>query len=153
MNIKILQVGKTRILAFQEIIEDYLKRTKRFCKISIDEVKECNHPGASIQKKDESDLILKKIKPEDYVILLDETGKKYSSNAFALKITSLQNKNIKDCIFVTGGAYGFSEALYERAQEKMALSDMTFTHQMVRIIFAEQLYRAFTIINKMPYHH
>jgi|CXWJ01.1.fsa_nt_gi 23S rRNA (pseudouridine1915-N3)-methyltransferase len=153
MHIKIIGVGKTRKNDFISLLIDYERRIGRFCPISFTEIKDSDNPEPELQQKAEGEKILSALKPSDYLVLLDEKGKNFTSTGFAQKIESLQGKNIKNCVFVMGGAYGFGKAVYERANEKIALSQMTFTHQMVRVIFMEQLYRAFTIINKMPYHH
>ncbi len=104
-------------------------------------------------KDKEGELILKKIIPGDYVILLDDKGKEFTSTQFAAYLEGLFNQSLKNICFVAGGAYGFSDELYKRANAKLSLSKMTFSHQIVRAIFSEQLYRAFTIINNEPYHH
>ncbi|MBK7854500.1 MAG: 23S rRNA (pseudouridine(1915)-N(3))-methyltransferase RlmH [Bacteroidetes bacterium] len=153
MHIKIIWVGKARKNDFTELLADYERRIGRFCSISLTEIKDSNSPEPELQRKTEGEKILSALKPEDYLVLLDEKGKNFTSEGFAAKIQSIQGKNIKSCVFVMGGAYGFSKTVYERADEQIALSQMTFTHQMVRLIFIEQLYRAFSIINKMPYHH
>lgn len=153
MHIKIIWVGKAKKNDFTELLNDYERRIERFCSISFTEIKDSNSPKPELQRKAEGEKILLTLKPEDYLILLDEKGKNFTSEGFAQKIESLQGKNIKNCVFALGGAYGFSQAVYAKANEQIALSHMTFTHQMVRLIFIEQLYRAFTIINKMPYHH
>ena len=101
----------------------------------------------------EGEQIIKLLEKGDYVILLDETGKEFTSKEFAGYINKKQVANVKHLVFILGGAYGFSDELYQLANEKMSLSKMTFPHQMVRYIFLEQLYRAFTIINNEPYHH
>ncbi len=107
----------------------------------------------SKMKEKEGEAILKKINPGDYLILLDDKGKEFSSTQFASYLEGLFNQSLKNIVFVVGGAYGFSEAVYKRANAKLSLSKMTFSHQIIRVIFYEQLYRAFTIINKEPYHH
>jgi 23S rRNA (pseudouridine1915-N3)-methyltransferase len=104
-------------------------------------------------KTKEGELLLKKISITDYVILLDDKGKEFDSPQFAAWLENLFNQSLKNICFVAGGAYGFSDALYKRANAKLSLSKMTFSHQIVRPVFMEQLYRAFTIINKEPYHH
>ena len=104
-------------------------------------------------KDKEGELILKKIIPGDYVILLDDKGKEFTSTQFAAYLEGLFNQSLKNICFVAGGAYGFSDELYKRANAKLSLSKMTISHQIVRDIFSEQLYRAFTIINNEPYHH
>ncbi|EOZ92054.1 LSU m3Psi1915 methyltransferase RlmH [Indibacter alkaliphilus LW1] len=105
------------------------------------------------QKEKEGELILKKIQPSDQVILLDEDGKQHSSVGFSELLQKKMNAGLKQLIFVIGGPYGFSEAVYERSDGKISLSKMTFSHQMVRVFFIEQLYRAFTILRNEPYHH
>ena len=123
---------------------------------SVCEIPELKNTSALTRtqiKEREGELILKAIKPTDRVILLDERGKEYRSVEFAEEIRRLSLAGGKDIVFVIGGAYGFSEAVYARSVGKISLSRMTFSHQMVRTIFAEQLYRAFTIIKGEPYHH
>jgi len=154
MKISLIVVGKTKDNALTGWIEDYAKRIKKFTSFEIVLVKESSQLSDwNLQLQKESENLLKVIKPTDFVILLDEKGKTFSSEKFAAKITELQHKNTKHLVFIIGGAYGFDKTVYERANDKLALSEMTFTHQMVRVIFTEQLYRAFTIINKLPYHH
>jgi len=104
-------------------------------------------------KEKEGELLLKKIVPTDFVVLLDDKGKEFTSIQFAQYLESSFNQSIKNICFVVGGAYGFSDAVYKRANAKLSLSKMTFSHQIIRAIFYEQLYRAFTIIRKEPYHH
>ena len=105
------------------------------------------------QKKREGEQILKKIEPGDYVVLLDERGKEFTSKKFAQFIQQQANNGLKALVFVIGGAYGFSEAVYARQNAQIALSQLTFPHIMTRLIFAEQIYRAFTILHNEPYHH
>lgn len=107
----------------------------------------------SQQKEEEGRLLLSKISASDFCVLLDEKGKMYASEAFADFLNQKNVSGLKNLVFVVGGAYGFSDALYRRADHKMSLSLMTFSHQMVRMIFLEQLYRAFTILKNEPYHH
>ena len=135
------------------MLTDYEERISRFCHISLLEIKDSSSAEPELRRKTEGEKILSALKPEDYLILLDEKGKSFTSEGFAGRIQALREKNIKTCVFVIGGAYGFGRNVYLRANEQMTLSSMTFTHQMVRLIFIEQLYRAFTIINKLPYHH
>ena len=104
-------------------------------------------------KEKEGNLILKQIKPSDKLVLLDENGKDYSSKSFSVFVEKMMLLGLKNLIFVVGGAYGFSNEVYNRANSKISLSKMTFSHQMVRLIFVEQLYRAFTILKNEPYHH
>ena len=124
-----------------------------FSIIEIPELKNTSALSKAQIKDKEGELILKTIRPSDRVVLLDERGKEYRSVEFADEIRKMTLGGGKDIVFVIGGAYGFSEAVYARCDGKMSLSRMTFSHQMVRTIFTEQLYRAFTIIKGEPYHH
>ena len=154
MKITLLLVGKTSSAEIKNICADYNKRINHYNKMEevvIDNAIKIS--DAQKVKEKEGELILKKIAPGDHVILLDDKGKEYTSVQFAGYLEGLFNQSLKNMFFVVGGAYGFSDALYKRANGKLSLSKMTFSHQIVRAIFYEQLYRAFTIINKEPYHH
>ena len=156
MKICLLTVGKTDIGCVRESLETYSSRLSHYVPFSVCEIPELKNTSALTRtqiKEREGELILKAIKPTDRVILLDERGKEYRSVEFAEEIRRLSLAGGKDIVFVIGGAYGFSEAVYARSVGKISLSRMTFSHQMVRTIFAEQLYRAFTIIKGEPYHH
>ena len=156
MRIILLAVGKTDIGWGREGLETYSSRLSHYVPFSIIEIPELKNTSAlsKAQIKDkEGELILKTIRPSDRVVLLDERGKEYRSVEFADEIRKMTLGGGKDIVFVIGGAYGFSEAVYARCDGKMSLSRMTFSHQMVRTIFTEQLYRAFTIIKGEPYHH
>lgn len=156
MKICLLTVGKTDIGWVREGLETYSSRLSHYVPFSVCEIPELKNTSALTRtqiKEREGELILKAIKPTDRVILLDECGKEYRSVEFAEEIRRLSLAGGKDIVFVIGGAYGFSEAVYARSVGKISLSRMTFSHQMVRTIFAEQLYRAFTIIKGEPYHH
>ena len=156
MKICLLTVGKTDIGWVREGLETYSPRLSHYVPFSVCEIPELKNTSALTRtqiKEREGELILKAIKPTDRVILLDERGKEYRSVEFAEEIRRLSLAGGKDIVFVIGGAYGFSEAVYARSVGKISLSRMTFSHQMVRTIFAEQLYRAFTIIKGEPYHH
>ena len=156
MKICLLTVGKTDIGWVREGLETYSSRLSHYVPFSVCEIPELKNTSALTRtqiKEREGELILKAIKPTDRVILLDERGKEYRSIEFAEEIRRLSLAGGKDIVFVIGGAYGFSEAVYARSVGKISLSRMTFSHQMVRTIFAEQLYRAFTIIKGEPYHH
>lgn len=156
MKICLLTVGKTDIGWVREGLETYSSRLSHYVPFSVCEIPELKNTSALTRtqiKEREGELILKAIKPTDRVILLDERGKEYCSVEFAEEIRRLSLAGGKDIVFVIGGAYGFSEAVYARSVGKISLSRMTFSHQMVRTIFAEQLYRAFTIIKGEPYHH
>ena len=156
MKICLLTVGKTDIGWVREGLETYSSRLSHYVPFSVCEIPELKNTSALTRtqiKEREGELILKAIKPTDRVILLDERGKEYRSVEFAEEIRRLSLAGGKDIVFVIGGAYGFSEAVYARSVGKISLSRMSFSHQMVRTIFAEQLYRAFTIIKGEPYHH
>lgn len=156
MKICLLTVGKTDIGWVREGLETYSSRLSHYVPFSVCEIPELKNTSALTRtqiKEREGELILKAIKPTDRVILLDERGKEYRSVEFAEEIRRLSLAGGKDIVFVIGGAYGVSEAVYARSVGKISLSRMTFSHQMVRTIFAEQLYRAFTIIKGEPYHH
>ncbi len=156
MKIALLTVGKTDVNWVKQGLDIYVARLKHYIQFSINEIPELKNVSALSKdqiKAKEGDLILKNIKPTDDVILLDEHGKEYSSTEFASLLQNKINYEGRDIIFVIGGAYGFSEQVYKRANSKISLSRMTFSHQMVRAIFAEQIYRAFTIMKGEPYHH
>ena len=147
MKIELLLTGKTDQPYLKEGIALYEERLKHYCSYLRKEL-----PDQKTKEK-EAEAVMKNIRESDYVILLDEKGRSLSSEQFAQTIEKLGIRAVKKVIFVVGGAYGFSEALYKRADEMLSLSPMTFSHQMVRLIFAEQLYRAFTIIKGESYHH
>lgn len=156
MKIALLTVGKTDVNWVKQGLDIYVARLKHYIQFSVNEIPELKNVSALSKeqiKAKEGDLILKNIKPTDDVILLDEHGKEYSSTEFASLLQNKINYEGRDIIFVIGGAYGFSEQVYKRANSKISLSRMTFSHQMVRAIFAEQIYRAFTIMKGEPYHH
>lgn len=156
MKITLLTVGKTDRDWVKQGLDIYVSRLKHYIPFAITEIPELKNVSALTKeqiKVREGELILKNIRPEDDVILLDERGKEYSSVELAETIRNKISYIGKDIVFVIGGAYGFSEAVYRRANSKLSLSRMTFSHQMVRAIFAEQIYRAFTIIRGEPYHH
>lgn len=156
MKIALLTVGKTDRDWVKQGLDIYVSRLKHYIPFSINEIAELKNVSAMSRdqiKAKEGELILKSIKPTDDVILLDEHGKEYSSTEFASLLQNKINYEGKDIVFIIGGAYGFSEQVYKRANSKISLSRMTFSHQMVRAIFAEQIYRAFTIMKGEPYHH
>ena len=154
MEIKLLVVGKTKNKELISLISNYVKRIKLYNKFQIIEVNSTKSKknNENDVKKIESENILKKVKNNDLLILLDEKGKNYSSREFAnfIKIKTQENKTI---IFVIGGAFGFSSELYSKSNGLISLSSMTFSHQIIRLFFTEQLYRAFTILNNPPYHN
>lgn len=155
MKITLLTVGKTNMPEVKSLCADYSQRIGRYTRfeeVVIDNNAVKLTDAAKIKQK-EGELILKKIQPGDYVILLDEKGKEYTSTQFANWLEGLFNLSLKNIYFVVGGAYGFSDEVYQRSNAKISLSKMTYNHQLIRAIFSEQLYRAFTIIHKEPYHH
>ena len=156
MKITLLTVGKTDRDWVKQGLDIYTSRLKHYIPFSIVEIPELKNVSALSKdqiKSKEGELILKNIKPTDDVILLDERGKEHSSIEFAKLLQDKITYVGKDIVFIIGGAYGFCEEVYNRANSKMSLSRMTFSHQMVRAIFAEQIYRAFTIMRGEPYHH
>lgn len=156
MTIKLLCIGKTDNRELKQLIEVYKKRLQFYNKFEIDiipDLKKTKSLDENQQKEKEGELILAKIQNSDFLVLLDENGKEFSSEKFSAYIQKRLNSGLKQLIFVIGGPYGFSEAVYQRADSKVALSQMTFSHQMVRLFFTEQLYRAFTILKNEPYHH
>lgn len=156
MKIYLLVIGKTDAGYFIDAVSEYQKRLEHYIPFEmqiIPDIKNTKSLTVSQQKEKEGELILKSLQPGDYVILLDEKGREYSSIQFASYIEKKTHTVAKRLVFVIGGPYGFSEPVYEKSNEKLTLSRMTFSHQMVRLIFVEQLYRAMTILNNEPYHH
>lgn len=156
MKISLLTVGRTDVQWVREGLDLYASRLKHYVSFELREIPELKNVSALTKeqiKEKEGELILKNIRPADHVVLLDERGKEYRSVEFAAALDSHFNGNGKDIIFVIGGAYGFSKNVYNRSNSLISLSKMTFSHQMVRAIFLEQLYRAFTILRGEPYHH
>lgn len=156
MNIDLITVGKTDSAAVAELVSMYAKRISRYTKFSVvmlPDVKNAGKMAASTQKKAEGEMLLKQFAADDYVVLLDDKGVQYESVQFADWLQKRMNSGVKRVCFVVGGPYGFSKEVYARANDAVSLSRMTFSHQIVRAIFAEQLYRAFTILNNEPYHH
>jgi 23S rRNA (pseudouridine1915-N3)-methyltransferase len=156
MNITLIQVGKTDAEYLREGVEVYFKRINHYTKfdlVTIPDVRSTRKLSAGQQAIEEGKLILAQFSPSDCVVLLDEAGRAGSSADFAAWLQKRMNSGIKRLCLVIGGPYGFSKELYARANDRVSLSRMTFSHQLVRLIFAEQLYRAFTILNNEPYHH
>lgn len=156
MKITLLTVGKTDRDWVKQGLDIYVSRLKHYIPFNIVEIPELKNVSALTKdqiKTREGELILKNIRPTDDVILMDERGREYTSVELAKVIQEKISYVGKDMVFVIGGAYGFSQDVYSRANSKISLSKMTFSHQMVRAIFAEQLYRAFTIMKGEPYHH
>ena len=156
MHLTLLTVGKTDIPWVREGLETYVSRLGHYVPFSLKEIPELK--GVSALSRDqirnkEGGLVLAQLRPADEVILLDERGREFRSVEFADWLNRRMAASGRDLVFVVGGAYGFSDAVYARADGKISLSKMTWSHQLVRTIFAEQLYRAFTILRGEPYHH
>lgn len=156
MQIVLYVIGKTNLTGVQPLIDEYTKRLTRFCKYEMQVLPDVKN-SASLTKEilvqKEGEMFAMHLKSNDFLVLLDENGKEHSSTHFADKIQEWMNKIPGRLVFVIGGAFGFSEELYSKCDYKLSLSKMTFNHQMVRAIFCEQIYRAFTINNGLPYHH
>ena len=156
MKIQLICVGKTERSYLKEGESEYLKRLKHYCtfeKIEIPELKNAKKLSEDQIKTEEGKLILAKVDRSAQLILLDEKGKSFTSVGFSQFLQKKFNQGGKSIVFVVGGAYGFSPELYNRANGKISLSEMTFSHQMVRLFFIEQVYRALTILKGEPYHH
>lgn len=156
MKIKVIVIGKTHKPFLIEGENEYLKRLKRYVnveKIEIPDLKNAKKLSVSEIKNKEGILILDKVNQDNFLVLLDENGKSLTSMEFSKWHQKKMNSGLKNLVFVMGGTYGFSDKVYERANEKLAFSKMTFSHQMIRMIFFEQVYRAFSIIKNEPYHH
>ena len=156
MNIRLITIGKTDNKNLQALIDDYSKRLSFYVKFDLEiipDIKNVKNLSEAQQKEKEGELILAKITPTDQLILLDENGKTFNSVGFSDYLQKKMNAGIKTLVFVIGGPYGFSETVYQKAHGKVSLSEMTFSHQMVRLFVIEQLYRGFTILKNEPYHH
>ena len=156
MQIKLLVIGKTDNKQLLQLIEEYTKRLGFYIKFSIEiipDIKNSKNLSETQQKQKEGELILRQINSTDALILLDENGKQLDSVEFSNYLQKHMNSGIKQLVFVIGGPYGFSQEVYNNAKGKLSLSKMTFSHQMVRLFFIEQLYRGFTILKNEPYHH
>ncbi len=155
MRITLLQTGKTRDRFIIEGVEEFRKRVVHYAPFAVETVPDLknsrNMTMKEVQEK-EGAMILKKVKAGDHLILLDERGKEFHSIGFAEHLNSLEGR-VNHLIFVIGGPYGFSEQVYGRANEKLSLSKLTFSHQLIRLLFMEQIYRSFTILKGEPYHH
>ena len=156
MKIVLLTIGKTSEKYLIEGIAQYQKRLKHYTQFEMLEIPNLknakNFSNAELMKK-EGELMMKQLQNSDHLVLLDDKGKDFTSLKFAQKLQSWMLSGKKRLVFVVGGAYGFSEDVYARGNEKLSLSKMTFTHQMVRLFFVEQIYRGYTILNNEPYHH
>ncbi|MDB2631528.1 23S rRNA (pseudouridine(1915)-N(3))-methyltransferase RlmH [Flavobacteriaceae bacterium] len=156
MKIKLLAVGKTDNAALIALIQNYEARLRHYVSFSIDvipDLKNTKNLSELVQKEKEGALILSKISNTDRLFLLDDKGTTMDSVAFSQFLQKQMNSGLKQLVFVVGGPYGFSDEVYKKAQDKISLSKMTFSHQMVRLVAIEQIYRAFTILRNEPYHH
>ena len=156
MKIKLIAIGKTDNKQLMQLIEEYQKRLAHYIKFEfkvIPDIKNAKNLSESQQKEKEGDLILKELVATDQLVLLDEKGHEFRSLEFSRFLQKKMNSGIKQLVFVIGGPYGFSDTVYKKAQGKVSLSKMTFSHQMIRLFMVEQLYRAFTILKNEPYHH
>jgi len=156
MQIKLIAIGKTDLTELNRLIDIYQKRLSHYVRFSfeiIPDLKNSKNLSEKLQKEEEGKLILSKITSTDRLMLLDENGKEMNSVGFSTFLQKQMNSGIKQLVLVIGGPYGFSEAVYQKASGTLALSKMTFSHQMVRLFVIEQLYRGFTILRNEPYHH
>jgi len=156
MNIKLLTIGKTDNKQLDFLIEEYKKRLGFYIKFQLEiipDIKNVKNLSEEQQKQKEGHLILEKVSHTNALILLDENGKQFNSVEFSSYLQKYMNSGVKQLVFVIGGPYGFSEDVHKKANGKISLSKMTFSHQMVRLFFTEQLYRGFTILRNEPYHH
>ena len=156
MKIVLLVVGKTVEAWLKSGIDDYVSRLGHFVPFEmqvIPDLKNTKSMDTATQKQKEGELILKSLQPGDHVVLLDDKGAQYSSEELSVWVDKKSMQTGKRLVFIIGGPYGFSKDVYAKANEKLSLSKMTFSHQMVRLIFVEQLYRAYTILKGIPYHH
>lgn len=156
MEITLLTVGKTTQTYVQNGIDEFTKRLRRYIPFKIEtlpDIKGTKSLSAELQKEKEGEAILSYLSPSDFCILLDEHGREFTSVEFAAYLQKTMASGRKRAVFVVGGPYGFSKGVYSRAEYKISLSKMTFTHEMVRLFFTEQVYRAMTILNNEPYHH
>lgn len=156
MNIELIVIGKTDSKEVASLVEMYAKRVNFYCKFAITalpDVKNTRNLTVKQQRAAEGEMLLRQFAEGDYVVLLDERGEEMRSVEFAYWLQKRMNSGMRRLVLVIGGPYGFSEAVYARANARLSLSRMTFSHQIVRALFAEQIYRAFTILHNEPYHH
>ncbi len=156
MTIRLITIGKTDSKELESLINNYKKRLGFYIKFYFDvipDIKNSKNLSEILQKQKEGELILSKLNSTDVLILLDENGKQTDSVGFSNYLQKHMNSGIKQLVFVIGGPYGFSEDIYKKANGKISLSKMTFSHQMIRLFFIEQLYRGFSILKNEPYHH
>ncbi|WP_299048413.1 23S rRNA (pseudouridine(1915)-N(3))-methyltransferase RlmH [uncultured Polaribacter sp.] len=156
MKIKLLAIGKTDNKNLIQLIDEYQNRLKHYIKFELEiipDIKNAKNLSETQQKEKEGSLILSKLQNTDQLILLDDKGKDFTSIQFSKYLQKKMNSGLKQLVLVIGGPYGFSETVYKKAQGKISLSKMTFSHQMIRLFVVEQLYRGYTILKNEPYHH
>jgi 23S rRNA (pseudouridine1915-N3)-methyltransferase len=156
MKIVLYNIGKTEAPYLRTGVEEYIRRISHFIDFSVVDLPSVKHGKnltSDVLCKKEGEMLLHALTNSGFIILLDEKGKEYSSRSFSEYLNRIMNQGVRQISFVTGGAYGFSKEVYAVAQHKFSLSQMTFTHQIVRLVFLEQLYRAFTLIKGIPYHN
>lgn len=156
MTVELIVIGKTDSKEIAALVEMYARRVNFYCKFAVTalpDVRNTRNLTVKQQRTAEGEAILRQTTDGDYVVLLDERGEEMRSVKFAYWLQKRMNSGVKRLVLVIGGPYGFSDEVYRRADAKLSLSRMTFSHQIVRAIFAEQIYRAFTILNNEPYHH
>lgn len=156
MEITLIVIGKTNAKYLIEGLDEYTRRLKHYISYNINilpDIKNTKNLTEEQQKETEGKLILNALKPGDFIVLLDERGKEFSSMQFSDYLQRKMNSGLRRLVFVVGGPYGFSKDVYNKADEKLSLSKMTFSHEMIRLFFTEQIYRAMTIIRGEPYHH
>ncbi len=156
MKVILATIGKTNNLSFKNAISDYQKRLKFYLTFEMEELPDLKNAKSLSevqQKQKEGEMLLKSFQEGDVVILLDDKGEQFTSVGFSAYLEKKMTSGLKRLVFVVGGPYGFSQEVYDRADGKISLSRMTFSHQMVRLVFVEQLYRAMTILRGEPYHH
>jgi 23S rRNA (pseudouridine1915-N3)-methyltransferase len=156
MKIKLLAIGKTDNKNLNQLIDEYQNRLKHYIKFELEiipDIKNVKNLSEIQQKEKEGDLILSKLQNTDVLVLLDDKGKHFTSIEFSTYLQKKMNAGLKQLVLVIGGPYGFSDTVYKKAQGKISLSKMTFSHQMIRLFIVEQIYRGFTILKNEPYHH
>nr|WP_299389410.1 23S rRNA (pseudouridine(1915)-N(3))-methyltransferase RlmH [Allomuricauda sp.] len=156
MQITVLAIGKTDSTELTRLIHMYEKRLGHYIKFQlkvIPDIKNSKNLSESQQKEKEGELLLNQLQPSDVLVVMDENGKQLTSMEFSRFLQKKMNSGLRNLVLAIGGPYGFSDAVYQRSNEKLGLSKMTFSHQMVRLFLVEQLYRGFTILRNEPYHH
>ena len=154
MQVQFWCIGKTNEKYLQQGIDIYAKRLSHYCRFDLEIIKDVKpQKDAEVLKQLEAEQVLKMLHPTDYLMLLDEKGKEYTSEEFAIALGQMQLRSLKRVVFLVAGAYGAHQSLIDRADHKLSLSKMTFSHQMIRLFFTEQLYRAYTILRNEKYHN